>query len=198
MHILSELRNPLFDAPDRQRALRALQMSRILRENNSAKAWQAVKAMIDKAVSEANLSPRGPAQPPNPPYMLQNLQTTTSTLPVNTAANSNNSVYPTLQAIPNYVFQNSNVEYNPQPLPTRPHPQPQPQPQQMQPQPDILESMQDIQDRAPCWDDINLNNINNIVGDLETNPDVIPDFDFVSKPFCSCYTDKRSKVCKFD
>jgi hypothetical protein len=50
MHVLSELRNPMFDSPDRQRALRALQMSRILRENNGAKAWLAVKAMIDKAI----------------------------------------------------------------------------------------------------------------------------------------------------
>ncbi|CAN9395217.1 unnamed protein product [Alternaria sp. RS040] len=45
-------------------------------------------------------------------------------------------------------------------------------------EPDLLQSMQPIQDRAPCWDDINLSNINNIVGDVQANTDVIPDFDF--------------------
>jgi hypothetical protein len=52
MHVLSELRNPLFEPPDRQRALRALQLSRLLRENNLTKPWVAIKSMIDKVVGE--------------------------------------------------------------------------------------------------------------------------------------------------
>ena len=52
MHVLSELRNPLFEAPDRQRALRALQLSRLLKETNHTKPWEAVKSMIDKVVGE--------------------------------------------------------------------------------------------------------------------------------------------------
>jgi hypothetical protein len=52
MHVLSELRNPLFTPPDRQRALRALQLSRLLKENNHTKPWEAVKSMIDKVVGE--------------------------------------------------------------------------------------------------------------------------------------------------
>ncbi|KAF2181621.1 hypothetical protein K469DRAFT_588693 [Zopfia rhizophila CBS 207.26] len=52
MHILSELRSPMFDAPDRQRALDALQMSRILKENNTTKAWSVVKGMIDKVIGK--------------------------------------------------------------------------------------------------------------------------------------------------
>lgn len=170
MHILSELRNPLFDAPDRQRALRALQMSRILRENNSAKAWQAVKNMIDKAVSEHNLSPRSTSQPTghyiNPP-MVPSIS-----VPMNNASSSNTSVYPAMQAIPSYAFQNSSATFDRQPISGRS------QPQAMATEPDLLQSMQSIQDRAPCWDDINLSNINNIVGDVQANTDVIPDFDF--------------------
>ncbi|RYN40806.1 hypothetical protein AA0112_g2745 [Alternaria arborescens] len=170
MHILSELRNPLFDAPDRQRALRALQMSRILRENNSAKAWQAVKNMIDKAVSEHNLPPRSTSQPTshyvNPP-MVPSIS-----VPMNNASSSNTSVYPAMQAIPSYAFQNSSATFDRQPISGRS------QPQAMTTEPDLLQSMQSIQDRAPCWDDINLSNINNIVGDVQANTDVIPDFDF--------------------
>jgi hypothetical protein len=50
----------------------------------------------------------------------------------------------------------------------------------MQSQPGLLPSMQSIQNRAPCWDDINLSNINNIVGDVQADTNVVPDFDFVS------------------
>ncbi|PVI02705.1 hypothetical protein DM02DRAFT_559162 [Periconia macrospinosa] len=53
MHILSELRNPLFDAPDRQRALRALELSRLIKETNHTKPWQAIKSMIDKLLSNS-------------------------------------------------------------------------------------------------------------------------------------------------
>lgn len=58
MHVLSELRNPEFDTPDRSRALRALQMSRILKENNNTKAWTVVKTMIEKAIHEQYSSPK--------------------------------------------------------------------------------------------------------------------------------------------
>jgi hypothetical protein len=172
MHILSELRNPLFDAPDRQRALRALQMSRILRENNSAKAWQAVKNMIDKAVSEHNLSPRIQTQK-HGSYVSPSLTTTTS-LPMNAASNSNTGVYAAMDTIPTYAFQNPSRPYDSHKLPTQP-----PQ-MQTQPQPPMLQSMQTIPDHAPCWDDINLSTINNIVGDVQPTTNVIPDFDFVS------------------
>ena len=140
MHILSELRNPLFDAPDRQRALRALQMSRMLREHNSTKAWQAVKNMIDKAVSEHNLSPRSTSQPTghyiNPP-MVPSIS-----VPMNNASSSNTSVYPAMQAIPSYAFQNSSATFDRQPISERS------QPQAMATEPDLLQSMQSIQDRA--------------------------------------------------
>ncbi|KAF1948730.1 hypothetical protein CC80DRAFT_458789 [Byssothecium circinans] len=56
MHILSELRNPLFDAPDRQRALRALRLSRSLKETNDTKPWQAIKSMIDKVTGDTAVS----------------------------------------------------------------------------------------------------------------------------------------------
>jgi len=173
MHILSELRNPLFNAPDRQRALRALQMSRILRENNSAKAWQAVKNMIDKAVSEHNLSPRGPPQP-STTYVSQPIVPSIPMPLNNNAPNSNTGVYPAMQGIPSYAYQNPSAAYNQQNMPGPSQPEP------MQTQPDLLQSMQSMQDNAPCWDDINLNNINNIVGDVQASTDVIPDFDFVS------------------
>ncbi|KAI4618461.1 hypothetical protein J4E80_005061 [Alternaria sp. BMP 0032] len=171
MHILSELRNPLFNAPDRQRALRALQMSRILRENNSAKAWQAVKNMIDKAVSEHNLSPRGPPQP-STTYVSQPIVPSIPMPLNNNAPNSNTGVYPAMQGIPSYAYQNPSAAYNQQNMPGPSQPEP------MQTQPDLLQSMQSMQDNAPCWDDINLNNINNIVGDVQASTDVIPDFDF--------------------
>jgi hypothetical protein len=32
----------------------------------------------------------------------------------------------------------------------------------------------------PNWDDFNLSNINNIVGDVQPIPGIVPDFDFVS------------------
>jgi hypothetical protein len=52
MHVLSELRNPDFETPDRLRALRALQNSRRLKESVSSKAWLVVKSMIDKVISD--------------------------------------------------------------------------------------------------------------------------------------------------
>lgn len=195
MHILSELRNPLFDAPDRQRALRALQMSRILRANNNAKAWQAVKNMIDKAVAEHTLSPRSQTQPLNP-YMSQptpasatmpvststststSTPTSTPTLPLGTMPNSNTGPYQPIAEIPAYAYQPSSMTFNQPTL--LPQSQPLPQPPPVQPQPDMMDSTSNFQNRAPVWDDININNINNIVGDMQPTTNVIPEFDFVS------------------
>ncbi|KAF2715017.1 hypothetical protein K504DRAFT_368193 [Pleomassaria siparia CBS 279.74] len=66
LHILSELRNPLFDVPDRQRALQALRMFRFLKENNHTKAWSVVKGMIDKALGEVSVSTRSHSETPGP------------------------------------------------------------------------------------------------------------------------------------
>ncbi len=178
MHILSELRTPLFDAPDRQRALRALQMSRILRENNGAKAWRAVRNMIDKAVAEHTISPQ--TQPQRTSSYSSPVGT--STFPPNfeppiSPSNGNVRVYPSMGRIPDYALHTSSERLAQQTQ--------SPQEQPMQAQTDLMQpmqTMQSMQDQtaAPCWDDINLNNINNIVGDMQPNQNVMPDFDFVS------------------
>lgn len=171
MHVLSELRNPLFDAPDRQRALSALQMARILRENNGAKAWQAVKNMIDKAVAEHNASPRSQSQSSS--TLASPTAPVSSSIRMDNPSNGNIPVYPVLGTIPSYALSTSSGQYVPHNLPA--------QQQNMQPQAELLQPMQSMQDQgAPCWDDINLSNINNIVGDVEQNVGIIPDFDFVS------------------
>lgn len=169
MHVLSELRNPLFDAPDRQRALRALQMSRILRENNGAKAWQAVRNMIDKVVAENNTSLRS--------QMQSSSSFANSTVPLSTAiqmgnpSNSNIPLYSAMGAIPSYAIHGSSGQKAQQTMPVQSH--------QAQSQAEILQPIATLQDQtAPCWDDINLNNINNIVGDVQPTPGVVPDFDF--------------------
>ncbi|KAF2824057.1 hypothetical protein CC86DRAFT_63554 [Ophiobolus disseminans] len=174
MHVLSELRNPLFDTPDRQRALRALQMSRLLRENNGAKAWQAVRNMIDRAIAEHNASPRTQADASgsfaNPPAQSHSA-------PLEDPSNDNLRVYPAIGAIPSYAIQVSTGQYTPDPITT--------DLQQMQPNPNLLPPMrQPVQQRPlpqsvqPNWDDFNLSNINNIAGDVHPTPGIMPDFDF--------------------
>ena len=171
MHVLSELRNPLFDAPDRQRALRALQMSRILKENNAAKAWQAVRNMIDRAVAEHNSSPRGQLQSQN--TYANPTASMTNTVPGSTSSDNKAPVYPILETIPSYAYQNTSRQFGQQAVSAQAQP--------MRPEPQVLQPIQYIQGQSgPCWDDINLNNINNIVGDVQPTPGVIPDFDFVS------------------
>jgi hypothetical protein len=179
MHVLSELRNPLFDTPDRQRALRALQMSRLLRENNGAKAWQAVRNMIDRAIAEHNASPRSQSQASgtftSPPAR-------TNSAPLEDPSNDNVRIYPAMGAIPSYAIQVSTGKYTPDPITT--------DPQQVLPNPSMLPPVrQDIQvpqqqplqqPVQPNWDDFNLSNINNIVGDVQPTPGIMPDFDFVS------------------
>jgi hypothetical protein len=175
MHVLSELRNPLFDTPDRQRALRALQMSRLLRENNGAKAWQAVRNMIDRAIEEHNASPRSESQGVS--AFVSPRQTNAA--PLEDPSNDNVRIYPAMGAIPSYAIQISSGTYTPDPITTNP--------QQVQPNPDLLPPIQQQQDMQsslqnsaqPNWDDFNLTNINNIVGDLGPTPGIVPDFDFV-------------------
>jgi hypothetical protein len=201
MHILSELRNPLFNAPDRERALRALQMSRVLRENNTAKAWLAVKNMIDKAVTEHNfcsprmntaVSPRHQlAQQQQQQQQQQQRGYVSPSLPSNVGLGAGVAggvaggvgVYPTMQetTIPSYPTPLFSSYDGTQTL----QQQPQQRAMQPQPQPDLLvpsssSTMQHDHD-APSWDDINLTNIQNIVGDVnQLNPGTVPDFDFVS------------------
>jgi hypothetical protein len=179
MHVLSELRNPLFDTPDRQRALRALQTSRLLRENNGAKAWQAVRNMIDRAVEEHNASPMSNSQSSSS-YASPRGQNNSA--PLEDPSNDNLRVYPAMGAIPSYAIQISSGVYTPDPITTNP--------QQVQPNPDLLPPMQQSMQRPmqpsmldpvqPNWDDFNLSNINNIVGDVQPMPGIMPDFDFVS------------------
>ncbi|KAF2004474.1 hypothetical protein P154DRAFT_485125 [Amniculicola lignicola CBS 123094] len=151
MHMLSELRNPLFDVPDRQRALRALQMSRVLKETNNTKAWTVVKSMIDKVVSEQSNSET-------------HSQTSSSfeTPPSTSANNSAGPQYlPYVNGIPSYAIQRSANQAPQQMIVSAPPPQ------ILQPQP--------VQ--TPFnWDDINLNNIIGI-GDTQQNQEM-PEFDF--------------------
>ncbi|RMZ70935.1 C6 transcription factor [Pyrenophora seminiperda CCB06] len=165
MHILSELRNPLFDVPERQRALRALQMSRVIRENNSAKAWQAVKNMIDKAIAEHSSSVRAQQTQPSSYMDQQPLESSTS-----------KSIFAAVRTAGDYAYPRFATSYD-QPVQTPSQPPPPPPVHAMQPQPDPMQHVQTMQSQAPCWDDFNLSNINNIVGDFP-NADVIPDFDF--------------------
>jgi len=190
MHVLSELRTPLFDAPDRQRAMRALQMARLLRENNGAKAWQAIRNMIDRAVEEHNASPRSQSRSSSsiasPPQ--------SKSAPLEDPSNDNLRVYPAMGAIPSYAIQVSSGTYTPDPITTDPQqvlPNPnllppmrqslQQQPVQQQPVQESPASHQPMQQFVqPNWDDFNLNNINNIVGNVQPTPGTMPDFDFVS------------------
>ncbi|KAL6706734.1 hypothetical protein ACN47E_005276 [Coniothyrium glycines] len=169
MHVLSELKNPLFDAPDRQRALRALQMSRIIKENNNAKAWQAVRHMIDRAVAEHASSSRAQAQPQN---VFSRSSPSLNSMPMTNPSDLNIPVYPTtLDTIPTYAYQNNSEQYSQQALP--------PLTQPIRPESLVVQPMQSIQGQGqPCWDDLNLNNINNIVGDIQPTPGVMPDYDF--------------------
>ncbi|KAF3053359.1 hypothetical protein E8E11_011608 [Didymella keratinophila] len=164
MHVLSELRTPMFDAPDRQRALRALQMSRILRDNNGAKAWLAVKAMIDKAIQEHSMSQRTQSQASS--------AYASPTAPVSTAlqTDGNVQVYPGQGQMPNYAIQAPSITYS-QPTTTS-------QPVQAYPQRSYVQPMGPMQEPAPpSWEDINLSNINNIV-DSQPIPGIVPEFDF--------------------
>lgn len=169
MHVLSELRNPMFDSPDRQRALRALQMSRILRESNSAKAWLAVKAMIDKVIQEHSVLQRTQSQASS--------VFASPTAPVSTAlqTDGNVQVYPGQGQMPNYAIQAPAIPYS-GPATTSQHVQS--FTRQRIPQQSFVQPMGPMQEPAPpSWEDINLSNINNIV-DSQPTPGIVPEFDF--------------------
>jgi len=144
-------------------------MSRILRENNGTKAWQAVKSMIDKAIAEHTSSQRPQSQTPSAfgsPSM-----SVSASVPGDTNSTRNVQVYPIMGEMPNYAMQAQHAPYTPHGMSM--------QPQQMQPQPEMLQSMQSMHEPVmPCWEDINLSNINNIVGDIQVAPGIVPDFDF--------------------
>ncbi|KAI8940977.1 hypothetical protein NX059_002227 [Plenodomus lindquistii] len=169
MHVLSELRNPLFDAPDRQRALSALQTSRNLRENNSSKAWQAIRNMIDKAVAEHKASPRE-QRPESSSTYVSPPQPISSSMQQDSASTGDMRIYSPMEAIPSYSYQQGPLaQYNP---PTVSLPSQSLGTVSMDP-------MQSIQNQtAPSWEDFSFNNIANIVGDVGPTPGVLPDFDF--------------------
>lgn len=73
--------------------------------------------------------------------------------------------------MPTYAFPSNSMAYDPPALPAVPQPLM---------QPTMLDAMQNPSNRAPVWDDININNINNIIGDIQPTTNVVPDFDFVS------------------
>lgn len=154
----------MFDAPDRQRALRALQMSRILRENNGAKAWLAVKAMIDKAIQEHSMSQRTKSQASSA------YASPTAPVPTALQTDGNVQVYPGQGQMPSYAIQAPSITYS-QPTTTS-------QPVQTYPQQSYVQPMGPMQEPAPpSWEDINLSNINNIV-DSQPTPGIVPEFDF--------------------
>jgi hypothetical protein len=149
LHILSELRNPLFNAPDRSRALRTLQMSRLLKENNHTKAWSVVKGMIDKAIDESAMpkpthseSSGSRASPPNVPL--------TAPVPFDYQMSYHNQ-------LPPYVIQKNLEPFIQQPVQV-------PAELVLQPEQPVFN-----------WDDLHLNNI---VGDVPQNPE-LPEFDWV-------------------
>lgn len=160
MHVLSELRNPLFEAPDRERALRALQLSRLLKEHNHTKAWQAVKSMIDKVVGERIIDSGDPSESSSsytspPPQMPTSVPMT----------DANNVDLPTtyMNQIPSYAIATSSEPLVEQPV---------------HPQPHVVPALQPLQaDQTQFnWDDLNFTNI---VGDGQNNNEM-PEFDFVS------------------
>lgn len=163
MHVLSELRNPMFDTPHRQRALRALQLSRILRENNTAKAWLAVKAMIDRAISENTMSQRTQSQSSSA------FASPTAPPPTTLQTDGNVQVYSGQRQMPSYAMQAPPVPYGQSTTS---------QPGQMHPQANFVQPMGPLQEQIPpSWEDINLSNINNIV-DSQPTTGIVPEFDF--------------------
>jgi hypothetical protein len=180
MHILSELRNPLFDTPDRQRALRALQMSRLLKENNNTKAWTVVKSMIDKVIGEQFVTQqqRTSSSSSSSSYVTPPMAT------MNNPAAGGGVLPEYVDRIPSYAYQThrtpdpfgatSTVQSNT--VQSRPV------------QPPTSLGLDDANMQPFNWDEINLNNI---VGNtpMPQNPE-LPEFDWVSafRPkFCSSY-----------
>ncbi|KAF2273782.1 uncharacterized protein EI97DRAFT_444596 [Westerdykella ornata] len=156
MHVVSELQNPTFEPPDRQRALRALRLSRILKEDNTSKAWGVVKSMIDKVVGEQLVSqptlasvqtsaaPVTYSSAPAPAVHQPTVQTQYSDYPNST------SMYPS--------FQQASNAYDVQQTPAVS-------------QPDAFQPM----GMQFNWDDINLGNI---LADIPQQNQEAPAFDW--------------------
>jgi hypothetical protein len=96
MHILSELRNPIFSTPERQRALRALQMAKILKDGNTAKIWLVVKNMIERAVAEHSV--------PSNPTVSANLASLEHPYAPKSSEDDRGRLY--ADQIPSYIYQN--------------------------------------------------------------------------------------------
>lgn len=169
MHILSELRNPLFDTPDRQRALRALQMSRLLKENNTTKAWNVVKSMIDKVIGEQFVTQqqRTSSASSSSPYVTPPMAT------MNNPAAGGGVLPEYVDRIPSYAYQAQRTSdaFGPPNMV-----------QSRTVQPPTSLGLDDANLQPFNWDEINLNNI---VGNtpMPQNPE-LPEFDWVS--FSSC------------
>lgn len=171
LHVLSELRNPLFDAPDRQRALRALQLSRLLKENNQTKPWQAVKSMIDKVLADNMVSQSNPSE-----------------------SSGSFTGPPAPAAIPMSVPPTNAFAAYANPLPAFPiRAQPEPVAEQVQAPSIQSQPMEAVQTVHPFqadqtqfnWDDLNFNTL---VGDGQSTTE-LPEFDFVG---CSKVKIERS------
>ena len=164
MQIVSELRNPLFEPPDRQRALRALDMTRRLKEDNKSKAWAVVRNMIEKVLAEqfdSNTTlPKSSAAP----------FTTLQNGPTDNSMSRDTSTY--VDRIPNYALEYSlNSSFRQASQTSQPVPM-----QTMQP----VEPMQAIPAQfnpQESWDDINFNMI---AGDVAPQNQSITEFDWVS------------------
>lgn len=156
MHLLSELRNPLFDPPDRERALRALKLSRLLKEDNHTKPWQAVKSMIDRIVADNNMQHSQQSQ--NSGSVARPSVPTTQP-PLTNSANPNFTVFterPSTFSTP----ETSQTILSP---PVQPSP--------LQPMQSVYTDQTQFN-----WDDLNFSNI--VDGPYSNNE--LPEFDFVS------------------
>jgi hypothetical protein len=153
MHVLSELQNPLFDAPERQRALQVLRMSRLLKEDNSTRAWTVVKAMIDRVVAQ-QLAPQQSRSQPSSVYPSP----TTATMPNNSMSDQ----VPSYMDRPQPYFQSNTGTYGVATSQPVQHPQP-------------FQSVEPL-DSQFTWDDVNLNHI---AGDPSQQNAELPEFDWV-------------------
>lgn len=157
MHILSELRNPQFDPPDRQRALRALQTSRLLKESNTSRPWSVIKTMIDKVVAEQ--------YQPTPSGSRYNSPSSSATPMSGTVPSRQVPIY--TETLPPFPYQPTSDPYA---LQMQPSASQQQQQQQMVPS-----------EAQFNWDDITLNNsLGNLVGDVPESSSEMPQFDWVS------------------
>lgn len=152
IHVVSELRNPTFDAPNRFRAIKALQFSRMLKEQDQAKSWQAVKSMIDRflgkeANSLSSASDHSPVPGPTPQEPPTSMPPNLPTFP---------------QPGPSYTRMES--------LQT-------PMLHALEPPPQAFPQFQTMQQPNFNWSGIGFDNM---VGDIQTDTQ-LPEFDFVSR-----------------